>query len=98
MLQPGQVGEGVLVTCAAHFKRGAQVVAHSRPLALAEDPAAVVAGELRATHTGRFAVRQAGDGGRNRGFDAACAAARAAAAAAVHANLHQAAVRVLSAR
>ena len=65
MLQPGQVGEGVLVGCAAHLERGAQVVAHARPLGLAEDPAVVVAGELHAAHTGWFAVRHAGDGGRN---------------------------------
>jgi hypothetical protein len=94
MLQPGEVDEGVLVACAAHFKRGTQVDAHGRPLRLAEDPAAVVAGELRAGRTGWFAVGHVGDGGRNRGFDAA----RAATDAAIHANLHRAAVRVLFAR
>ena len=94
MLQPGQVGEGMLVACAAHLKRGTQVDAHDRPLGLTEDQAVVIVGELRTAHTGWFAVGQAGDGGRNRGFDAACATA----ATTIHANLHRAAVRVLFAR
>ena len=94
MLQPGEVGKGVLVACAAHLKRGAQVVAHGRPIGLAEDQAVVIVGELRTAHTGQFAVGQAGDGGRNRGFDAACAAADTT----VHAIRHRAAVRVLFAR
>jgi hypothetical protein len=94
MLQPNQVGEGVLVAGAAHLERGAQVVAHGRPLGLAEDPAAIAGGELRTAHTGRFAVGHAGDRRRDREFNAA----RATADAAIHANLHRAAVRVLFAR
>ena len=94
MLQPGQIGEGVLVTCAAHFKRGMQVDAHDRPIRLAENPAVVVSRKLYTAHASRFAVRHAGDGGRDREFDAACATT----AAAIHANLHRAAVRVLFAR
>ena len=94
LLEPGEVSKGVIVTCAAHFKRRTQIVTHHRPIGLAEDPAAVVGGELHTAHPRRFAGGHAGDGGRDREFDAA----RTAANATVHAIRHPAAVRALSAR
>ena len=63
LFQPSEVGEGLIIGRAAHFKRGTQVVADSGPIGLAEDPAAVIVGELYTTHPRRFTIRHAGDGG-----------------------------------
>ncbi len=62
MLQPGKISKGMIVTRAAHLKRGTQVVAYSRSIRVAEDAAAIVVGKLHATHTSRFAIGHAGDG------------------------------------
>jgi hypothetical protein len=62
LLEPSQVGKGMIVTCAAHLKRGAQVVAHDWPIWLAENSAAVISRKLRATYTCRFAVGHARNG------------------------------------
>jgi hypothetical protein len=62
LLEPGEVSEGVIVGCAAHLKRGTQVVAHGRPIGLAKDQAAVVISQLYAVHAGRFAIWHARDG------------------------------------
>ena len=52
----------MFVGCAAHLKRGTQVVAHDWPIGLTEEPATVVVGQLHTAHTGGFAVGHAGDG------------------------------------
>ena len=52
----------MLVGCAAHLKRRAQVVADGGPFGLAKDQAAVAGRKLYATHTRGFAVRHARDG------------------------------------
>ena len=66
LLEPGKVGIGIFVGSTAHLKRGTQVVAHGRSTGLAEDPAAIVSGEMDTAYAGWFAVRHTGDGGRNR--------------------------------
>jgi len=46
---------------AAHFNAGLQAAAECRPRRFAEDHAAVIVVKLNAAHTGRFALRHAGD-------------------------------------
>ena len=52
----------MIIGCAAHLKRGTQVVAHEWPINLAEEPAAIVVGELHTADTRWFAVGHARDG------------------------------------
>ncbi len=94
LLQPREVGKGMIIGRAAHLKRGAQVIAHDGTVGLAKYLAAVVGGQLHAAHARRFAVGHAGDRRGNREFDATCAATDAT----IHLTPRRAAARVPSGR
>lgn len=76
-LQLAQVDHRLLSRCSTHFRGRPQADTHRRALRQPEQLAQVVVGQLDATHAGRFAVRHAGDGRRDRWGDAARPAAGA---------------------
>ena len=77
-LKPAQEVHRVHTIGAAHLERGSQAAAHCRPARVAEQTAAITGVELDAAHPGRLAALHAGNGGGDRGRDAAGGTAWAA--------------------
>ena len=83
-LQPRQKRHRRVAIRTAHLLRRPQTRAHRGPLGAAENRAAIIRQELHATFARAFAPRHSGNRRRDRGRDAA----RAAACTAVHGKCH----------